>query len=105
LLRAAAAPVDIGEGGQGSVRVASIDTGSGPAVEVVVKTPTHWEQWYYSQLRPFTHYVPMKSFADLPATFFWCSTHPEECAAIAAEATAFAEKITRRYAVVDYKIQ
>jgi hypothetical protein len=71
---------------------------------VVVKTPTHWEQWYYSQLRPFVHYVPVNSFAELSDAFFWCSTHPEECAAIAAEATRFAEKITMRYAVVDYKI-
>jgi hypothetical protein len=72
---------------------------------VVVKTPTHWEQWYYSELQPYVHFVPMKTFADLPNIFFWCSTHPDECAAIAAEATKFAEKLTMRYAIVDYKIK
>lgn len=50
-----------------------------------------WRQWYYDELKPFEHYVPVKAdFSDLHDTIAWCRAHPEACHDIAARGQAFA---------------
>ena len=71
---------------------------------LVVKAPTHWEQWYYRDLVPGQHFVPLADFGDLKKVYLWCAAHDDECAAIAARATAFAESLTMDYALDRYTI-
>lgn len=50
-----------------------------------------WRQWYYDELKPFEHYVPVKAdLSDLLDTIAWCRAHPHECRDIAARGQAFA---------------
>ncbi len=47
---------------------------------VVFKVQSHYEEWYYSRLLPFVHFIPVKGDAsDLQAKFKWAEEHPEEC--------------------------
>lgn len=50
-----------------------------------------YRQWYYGDIHPWVHYVPVKAdLSDLHDTIAWCRDHPAECRQIAAEAQAFA---------------
>jgi hypothetical protein len=50
-----------------------------------------FRQWYYSNLKPWTHYVPVKAnLSDLHEQIDWCRTNTEECKRIAAMGQAFA---------------
>jgi hypothetical protein len=47
---------------------------------VILKTDSAWHQWFYSDYKPWTHYVPVKDdFSDLQQRFDWCEAHPNEC--------------------------
>jgi hypothetical protein len=56
-----------------------------------VASPLGFRQWYYSDLKPWTHYVPVKAnLSDLHEQIDWCRTNTEECKRIAAMGQAFA---------------
>lgn len=56
-----------------------------------VDSPYGYRQWYYKDLEPWTHYVPVKAdLSDLHDAIAWCRTHSAECRRIAAEGQAFA---------------
>jgi glycosyl transferase family 90 len=43
-----------------------------------------YRQWYYEDLRPFEHFVPVAAdLSDLIEKIEWCRAHDRECAAIA----------------------
>ena len=71
---------------------------------LVIKAPTHWEQWYYDRLVPYEHYVPLSSFQNLKEVYIWCTTHNEKCATIAEQATKFAKSINKDYSLNEYII-
>lgn len=51
-------------------------------------------QWYYKQLQPFVHYVPLKNdFSDLKEKFTWLQQHPLSSMIIASNARQLAEEI------------
>lgn len=51
-------------------------------------------QWYYDQLEPYKHYVPIaKDFSDLEKKFEWAQTHPVESKAIADNGRELAKKV------------
>ena len=56
-----------------------------------VTSPLGYRQWYYDDLAPWTHYVPVKAdLSDLVERIAWCRANPDACARIAASGQAFA---------------
>jgi hypothetical protein len=59
---------------------------------VVLKQITPNIQWYYSGLKPYEHFVPVKEdLSDLMAQIEWVQMHDKEAKQIAENATAFAQ--------------
>lgn len=57
---------------------------------VVMKQDSIWKQWYYDDLKPFVHYIPIRNdFSDLEEKYQWCINHPDECRLIINNATRF----------------
>lgn len=57
---------------------------------VLLKTDSVWEQWYYHELQPWVHYVPVKNdFSDLNQKIKWCIEHDTECKKIIKNAHTF----------------
>jgi hypothetical protein len=71
---------------------------------VVLKTKSHWEQWYYPNLQPYKSYIPVDSLYDLPRIFKWCQYNDDKCMQIAKNASEFVATLTYEYAVKEYKI-
>lgn len=56
----------------------------------VLKVESVNEQWYYNQLRPWTHYIPVEpSLRDMKEVIEWVFAHDQDCRQIAKNATAF----------------
>ncbi|MDR3469701.1 MAG: glycosyl transferase family 90 [Xanthobacteraceae bacterium] len=56
-----------------------------------VASPLGYRQWYYDDLAPWTHYVPVKTdLSDLVEQIAWCRANPDACGRIAASGQAFA---------------
>jgi len=50
-----------------------------------------YRQWYYDDLRPFEHFVPVAAdLSDLIEKIDWCRAHDRECSAIASAGQQFA---------------
>lgn len=50
-----------------------------------------YRQWYYDDLRPFEHFVPVAAdLSDLLEKIDWCRAHDRECSAIASTGQQFA---------------
>lgn len=63
---------------------------------VCLKQESDEVQWFYRALKPFVHYIPVQNdLSDLLEKIEWAIEHDKEAKAIAAEATAFAEKNLR----------
>jgi hypothetical protein len=61
-----------------------------------VASPSGYRQWYYCDLEPWTHYVPVKAdLSDLREQIAWCWANSDECEQIGARGQAFA--MTRSY--------
>lgn len=73
---------------------------------VVFKLKSHWEQWYYQDLLPYVHYVPLQNLTPLALqkAYSWCEVEQQLCQQIATRATLFARQLTYEYAVKDYII-
>jgi Glycosyl transferase family 90 len=56
-----------------------------------VASAAGYRQWYYGDIQPWTHYVPVKAdLSDLHEVIGWCRDNPAECRKIAAQGQAFA---------------
>jgi hypothetical protein len=54
-----------------------------------------FRQWYYDDLRPFEHYVPIAAdLSDLREKVDWCRAHARECEEIAAAGAKLAQAKT-----------
>lgn len=71
---------------------------------VVVKHSSHWKQWYYDQLEPWVHYVPLENFEDLPKVLDWCKNNDDVCKNIAMNATKFIKMLDYNYATTQFRI-
>ena len=50
----------------------------------VLKIDSFYQQWYYPQLKPWKHLIPIrKDLSNLFEALKWCQKNPEECAKIA----------------------
>jgi len=58
---------------------------------IKVASPFGYRQWYYAELRPWQHFVPVKAdLSDVHKRIDWCRTHDRQCAEIAAAGRKFA---------------
>lgn len=71
---------------------------------VVIKHKTHWYQWYYKDLVPWKHYIPLDHFDNMAKTVEWCMNNDAKCKEIAESATTFVNGLTYEYAVKDFKL-
>lgn len=74
---------------------------------VPLKPYSHWEQWYYRDLVPYLHYIPMENLSPAAFTkaYHWCEfINPEQCKRIASSGAQFARLLTYEYAVKEYII-
>jgi Glycosyl transferase family 90 len=56
-----------------------------------IASPAGYRQWYYGEIEPWTHYVPVKAdFSDVLEKIAWCRANPDQCGQIAARGQAFA---------------
>jgi hypothetical protein len=56
-----------------------------------VASPLGYRQWYYGELEPWTHYVPVRAdLSDLRDQITWCRENIAACREIAARGQAFA---------------
>jgi hypothetical protein len=63
---------------------------------VVVMPPPTVESWLLEGLlRPYVHYVPVRSAADVPAALAWMRANEAACLGIVANANAWVEEIMR----------
>jgi len=59
---------------------------------VILLIDTGWEEWYWSMLQPFVHYVPIKAdISDACEKLQWLRENPEEAEAIANRGRDFIE--------------
>jgi hypothetical protein len=60
----------------------------------VLKVVSDWQQWYYDELRPWEHYVPVKNdLSDFEERVEWCLNNDEAAQEIAANALRFTNGI------------
>lgn len=56
-----------------------------------VASAAGYRQWYYGDLKPWVHYVPVAAdLSDLRDIIAWCRARPAECRSIAAQGQALA---------------
>lgn len=61
---------------------------------VTVKVQSEYQQWYYDRLKPWVHYVPLRSdLNDLTNIYEWLVMHPEECKRMIKNANALIASI------------
>jgi hypothetical protein len=62
-------------------------------MSVILKVDSPWVEHYYEDLKPWVHYIPIKSdLSDLIQTIVWCNDHVDECEIIAKNALTYAKK-------------
>ncbi len=60
-----------------------------------VGSPQGCRQWYYDDLRPYEHFVPIAAdLSDLREKVDWCRSHERECQEIAAAGAKLARAMT-----------
>lgn len=58
---------------------------------VLLKQTTNYKQWFYQGLKPYIHFIPLKSdLSNLEEQYKWCLEHEQECRCISEEASQFA---------------
>lgn len=70
---------------------------------VCLKQVTENEQWYYGGIKPYIHYIPIKSdMSDLIEKINWALDHSYECKEIAKNSTQFVENNLQKKNVYQY---
>ena len=65
---------------------------------VVFKVDSHYEQWYYKDLKEWEHYIPVKAdLSDLEEKYRWALENDEKCKNIAQRGKEFISKMTYEY--------
>jgi hypothetical protein len=74
---------------------------------VAVFAPGHWEMWYFRMLKPYVHYLPLKTLhpREILDVYNWCESDLERCRGIAQSSADVMSSLTLEYAVRDYTIQ
>ena len=73
---------------------------------VVFKVDSHYEQWYYKELKEWVHYIPVKAdLSDLEEKYKWALENDKKCYEIAMRGKEFASQLTYENVIKNYKIQ
>ena len=73
---------------------------------VVFKVNSHYEQWYYNELKEWIHYIPVKAdLSDLEEKYKWALENDNKCKDIAKAGREFAASLTYENVIKNYKIQ
>ena len=71
---------------------------------VVFKVDSHYEQWYYKDLKEWVHYIPVKAdLSDLEEKYKWALENDEKCREIALEGRNLAVSLTYENVIKNYK--
>ena len=71
----------------------------------VFKVDSHYEQWYYSSLQPWIHYVPIRGdFQDLDEKLAWALANDDLARTIADNGRAFVANLTYDGVIATYRI-
>jgi|688.fasta_scaffold111333_2 hypothetical protein len=72
---------------------------------VVFKVDSHYEQWYYKELKEWIHYIPIKGdLSDLEEKYKWALEHDEECKQININSTEFIKQHTYEYVLSNIEL-
>ena len=70
---------------------------------VILKVDSEWTVWYSRFLKPYIHYVPVKSdLSDLYEQIKWCKQNDDKCIEIVSNAKSFYKKYLQKTGVLDY---
>ena len=70
---------------------------------VILKVDSEWKIWFSHLLKPYKHYVPVKSdLSDLVEQIKWCKKNDKICEQIAINARFFYEKYLSKSSTLDY---
>ena len=73
---------------------------------VVFKVDSHYEQWYYKELKEWVHYIPVKAdLSDLEDKYKWALENDEKCQERANNAKNFMTNLTYENVIKNYKIE
>lgn len=73
---------------------------------VVIKIDSHFEQWYYKDLIPWKHYIPvLGNMSDLQEKIEWARENDDECQRIAERGRDLVCRLTYQYVLHNYVIQ
>lgn len=60
----------------------------------ILKVQSPYRQWYYGDLRPWEHYIPIQAdLRDLQEKVLWCREHDDDARHIAEAGTRFADEL------------
>jgi hypothetical protein len=72
---------------------------------VIFKVDSHYEQWYYKDLKEWVHYIPVKSdLSDLEERYQWALQNEEKCKQININSTEFIKLHSYDYVLKTIKI-
>jgi hypothetical protein len=72
---------------------------------VILKVNSKWKEYYYDELKPWIHYVPVKEdLSDLIDVIEWCKNNDELCKNIANNAYTFSTTYLTRDKVYEYMV-
>jgi hypothetical protein len=70
---------------------------------VILLVHSEYSLWYTNLLKPFVHYIPVKSdLSDLIERIKWCKENDDKCKEIARNAVIFFKKYLQKDGVFDY---
>lgn len=70
---------------------------------VVLLAQSKWRLWYYTLLKPYIHYVPVKQdLSNLVQVIDWCRDNDDKCKQIASNALDFYNKYLSEDGILDY---
>lgn len=70
---------------------------------VLIKPASPNVQWYYSQMRPFVHYVPVdENFSELKTVYDWLNANGQEAKQIAKAGQDLGEQIFSQDGIEHY---
>ena len=72
-------------------------------LSVVLMVESEWKIWYSHLLKPYVHYIPVKSdLSDIIDIIKWCKVNDEKCFEIAKNAQNFYSKYLQKKSIFDY---
>ena len=70
---------------------------------LVLRVDSYWKTWYDDLLKPYVHYVPVKSdLSNLEDQIIWCRSHDDQCRNITQKALTLYNTYMNKEAIIDF---